>query len=71
MEVEVTPKAADLVAVIALLSIEADSLRERVGQCGIRFHKRIFTREDIERGLSLCAKANTARSGSVEIRIES
>jgi len=71
MEVEVTPKATDLVAIIALLSQEADSLRERIGQCEIRFRKRTFTREELLYGSTLCARANETRGGSVEVRIES
>ncbi len=71
MDVEVTPKATDLVAIIALLSQEADSLRERTGTCRIRFNKRLFTKEDIQYGHALCATASTTRGGSIELRIES
>jgi len=71
MEVETTPKSADLLAVIALLSEEADCLRDRIGQCHIRFNKRIFTRNDLAYGHSLCAAANRLPNGSVELKIES
>lgn len=71
MEVEVTPKAHDLVAIIALLSQELDGLRERIGQCEIRFKKRVFTREALDYGATLCALANATKCGSIEIRIES
>lgn len=71
MEVETTPKSHDLLAVIALLSEEADCLRDRIGQCGVRFTKRIFTKHDLEYGHSLLAVANKLPSGSVELKIES
>jgi len=71
MEVEVTPKSQDLLAIIALLSEEADALRERIGRCEIRFTKRLFTRRDLERGQSLCATAHKTPGGSVELKIES
>ncbi len=71
MEVQITPKSHDLLAVIALLSEEADCLRERIGKCEIRFTKRLFTRRDLERGHTLCAAAHKLPSGSVELKIES
>ncbi len=71
MEVEVIPKAADLVAIIALLSQEADGLRERVGKCGIRFHRRVFYPEDLRRGYELCAKVTDNARGGIELHIES
>lgn len=71
MEVEVVPKATDLVAIIALLSQEADLLRERIGECEIRFKKRTFSRSDLEYGATLCAQVGASRNGSIELRIES
>lgn len=71
MEVKNTPKSCDLLAVIALLSEEADYLRERTGNFRVRFTKRVFTARDLERGYSLCAAANKLSTGAVEIKIES
>jgi len=71
MEVETIPKSADLLAVIALLSEEADCLRDRIGSCQVRFTKRIFTRNDLDYGRSLCAVTNKLPNGSVELKIES
>jgi len=48
-----------------------DGLRERIGQCEIRFRKRVFTREELLYGSTLCARAHETRGGSVEVRIES
>ncbi len=71
MEVETTPKSTDLMAIIALLSLEADALRERIGQCEIRFKKRVFTKSDLEYGQAMCSSARKLVNGAVELRMDS
>ncbi len=71
MEVEVLPSAEDLLCIIGVLSQENDFLRERIGQCGIRFTRRMFTHEDLERGAELGPSACVLGSGSIVIHLES
>ncbi len=71
MDVEITPTQKELLAVIALLSRENDSLRERIGSCQIRFFDRTFSRNEIEVGLSLSPSGHVTRAGTVKIHLES
>ena len=71
MEVRVEPNAQELIAVIALLSRENDSLRERVGACGISFFERSFTRDDLAIGMGLGPVATVNPVGTVKIHLES
>lgn len=71
MDVEITPSQKELLAVIALISRENDSLRERVGNCQIRFFDRTFSRNEIEVGLSLSPTAHVTRAGAVRVHLES
>jgi hypothetical protein len=72
MEVEIQPTARELLAIIAILWAENDSLRERLGSGGtIRFTQRMFTNEDLVRGAQLCLKAVVKTSGSIVVTMES
>jgi len=71
MEVEINPSAEDLIAIIALVQQESDLLRERIGSVGIRFHRRLFSHEDILRGRALSPQASCNCDGSISFKLES
>ena len=73
MEVEIQPTARELLAIIGLLWMENDSLRQQVGgsNYGLHFCKRTFTNEDVVRGARYCPKAVVKTSGSIIVSLES
>lgn len=71
MEFSITPTSKQLLAVIALLSRENDSLRERVSSVRVNFFERTFSRDDLEIGLSLAPTAAVSASGTVMVKLES
>lgn len=71
MEVIQAPTSRELLAIIALLFEENDELRERIGNCNIRFTKRVFSKEAIDRGALYQAIATAQAGGSITIKLES
>lgn len=72
MEVEIQPTARELMAIIAILWMENDSLRTQLGtNAGIHFNQRVFTNEDLVRGSHCCSKARLNHTGSIIVTMES
>ena len=71
MEVTIAPTTTDLLRIIALLSEENDSLRDRIGNMRCRFTKRTFTREELDRAGRLIPVATATGGGSIIIQLES
>ncbi len=71
MEVTIAPTTTDLLRIIALLSEENDSLRDRIGNMRIRFTKRTFSREELDRAARLVPVATATGGGSIIIQLES
>lgn len=71
MEVINAPTVRELLSIIALLFEENDRLRERVGGCGVKFTKRVFSKEELDRGSLYQPLATAQAGGSIAIKLES
>ena len=71
MEVIQAPTNRELLAIIALLFEENDFLRERTGAHQIRFSKRVFSKQEIDRAALYQAVATAQAGGSITIKLES
>lgn len=72
MEIEITPTQKELLAIIALLWAECDSLRSRLGSgATIITSQRVFSNEDVVRGSHYLPHAHVKTNGSIIVRMES
>lgn len=72
MEIEIQPTARELLAIVALLWAENDSLRTRLGTgAAITTTQRVFTNEDIVHGSHYVPHAHVKTNGSIVVRMES
>lgn len=72
MEIEITPPQKELLAIIALLWAECDSLRSRLGSgATIITSQRVFSNEDLARGSHFLPCAHVKTNGSIIVRMES
>lgn len=71
MEVEIEPTYHEMLAIIAVLWAENDSLRSRLGSgATIATTQRTFSNEDLIRGGHYAPKAYMKRGGSIVVRME-
>lgn len=72
MEIEITPTQKELLAIIALLWAECDSLRSRLGSgATIITSQRVFSNEDLVRASHFLPCAHVKTNGSIIVRMES
>lgn len=72
MEVEIQPTTKELLAIIALLWAECDSLRSRLGSgATIATTQRVFYNEDLVRGAHYVPHAHVKTNGAIVVRMDS